>query len=104
MPFKDKEKNREYQREWAKTHKNRTTMKRKRAIVDNAKDKPCGACGVKFPPPAMDLHHLDPEQKSGHIHHIMHHSTYAALHEEIDKCVVLCSNCHRLHHAGLIAL
>jgi len=73
-------------------------------MVREAKDKPCIVCKVKYHYSAMDLHHRNPEEKDGMINTICKNGSYQALREEIDKCVVMCSNCHRLLHAGQIEL
>ena len=69
MPYKDKEKNREYQREWAK--KNSKTIKsnqigsqRRKQIVEDAKKHSCIICNKDFHPVQMDLIHVDPSPKN----------------------------------------
>ena len=52
----------------------------------------------------LDFHHLDPTQKDFVIGEAALYKTLASLKAELDKCVVLCSNCHRKLHAGLITL
>ena len=52
-------------------------------------------------PVALDFHHLDPTKKDGTP--FQQHSVKKAL-EEAAKCVILCANCHRKVHAGLIVL
>ena len=52
----------------------------------------------------MDLHHLDPSQKDERVAQLAKSSSYKKLQEEIDKCVVLCANCHRMVHGGIIFL
>jgi len=57
----------------------------------------CHDCKDSFPPCCYDFHHLDPSAKSfeiaprldGNIDTIM---------EEVKKCIMLCSNCHRIRH------
>lgn len=49
----------------------------------------------------MDLHHLDPSIKEANPSEMYKHSR-AKLKAEIRKCVVLCANCHRKVHAGII--
>lgn len=62
----------------------------------------CLICGEKEPV-ALDLHHLDSKGKDKNPANLMSYSTLR-LKKEIRKCVVLCSNCHRKVHAGLILL
>ena len=61
---------------------------------------PCVDCGF-FHPAAMDFHHRDPSTKvKGGVSRLTR-GGYAVdlLKEEIDKCVCLCSNCHRIRHS-----
>lgn len=62
----------------------------------------CRVCTEKEPV-VLDLHHLDPTIKEDNPSAMMKHST-SMVKAEIRKCVVLCSNCHRKVHAGLIQL
>lgn len=52
----------------------------------------------------LDFHHLDPNQKDMNISSVAGNKPWDKLMEEIDKCVPLCSNCHRKVHAGKITL
>lgn len=54
-------------------------------------------------PVVLDMHHLDPSVKVESASRLLSYST-KALKEEVSKCVILCSNCHRKVHAGLITL
>lgn len=51
----------------------------------------------------LDFHHLDGTTREASVSNLVYSSLESIL-EEIDKCVVLCSNCHRKHHAGNLAL
>lgn len=48
----------------------------------------------------LDLHHLDPSTKRVKVNKAIKHFGIKGLLVEIGKCVVLCANCHRKHHAG----
>lgn len=58
----------------------------------------CEKCGYNRCNSALEFHHLDPNKKDFGI------GTYSVLSwdkikEELDKCILLCANCHReLHH------
>ena len=62
----------------------------------------CGVCGYDKCPDALEFHHLDPTEKdftpSGKS------CSRQVFVEELRKCVMLCSNCHREHHAGVLDL
>ena len=51
----------------------------------------------------LELHHLDPKQKDIDPSALVAVSIDAFL-KEASKCVVLCANCHRKVHAGLLEL
>lgn len=53
--------------------------------------------------PVFDAHHLDPSQKKFGIMSTASRP-WEVVAEELDKCVLLCSNCHRKLHSGLISL
>ena len=52
----------------------------------------------------LDLHHLDPSEKEGLVSDMAFNQPWETLLLEINKCVVLCANCHRKVHAGKITL
>ena len=57
----------------------------------------CCKCGYNAHPAALDFNHIDPKTKSGNIADKIMHWSMEKLLEEVDKCEVLCSNCHRIH-------
>ena len=60
----------------------------------------CKDCGGVFPACVYDFHHLDPTQKDKSFR-VLASSTWEKIEEEIiGKCVMLCSNCHRIRHHG----
>ena len=57
-------------------------------------------CGVKYPPYVMDFDHRPGEKKSYHIGVMVNRRfTKKRIQEEIDKCDVVCANCHRVRTA-----
>lgn len=47
----------------------------------------------------LDFHHLDPSKKEIDISRLARAGSKARLQEELNKCIVLCANCHRdLHY------
>ena len=71
------------------------------AWLQSTKNKPCADCGGTFDPVCMDYHHIDPstKYKPGGIMGLIK-SGYGMdrIQGEIDQCVCLCANCHRLRH------
>lgn len=62
----------------------------------------CQACGYDRCQEAFDFHHLDPKQKEFGIGANGATRSWAKLQIELDKCILLCANCHRELHAGLL--
>ena len=61
------------------------------------KGVPCKDCGKTFPPYVMDYHHRDPKAKFLQIPTIVKRMyPWEKVLEEISKCDLLCSCCHRL--------
>lgn len=53
----------------------------------------------------LDLHHLDPNEKEINVADAIRLGwSKEKIQAEVDKCVVLCANCHRKVHKGLITL
>lgn len=80
------------------------STQRNRAIIRDAKDVPCQDCKGKFPAVCMDFDHRDQSSKVNIIAHMMT-ASLERLQAEIDKCDVVCANCHRIRsdaagHAG----
>jgi len=69
---------------------------RKKIIVEHFGDK-CHDCGNKFPVCCYDFHHIDPKNKSFEIAPRLDGNLNTIL-EEAKKCIMICSNCHRIRH------
>ena len=62
----------------------------------------CEVCG-EAEPVCLDFHHRNPTEKSFVIGEaVLSLVSIKTLQKEIDKCAVLCANCHRKVHAGLV--
>lgn len=71
---------------------------RKRTFVEYKGGK-CEICGYCKNISSLHFHHLDPDQKDFDLGHKMGRTTLASLQTEVDKCLLLCANCHfELHH------
>ena len=54
-------------------------------------------------PHVLDFHHLEPDKKDWNIGDLYRRrATLEKVFDEILKCVVICANCHRKVHAGII--
>lgn len=95
--------NPEYQRNYRRKHPDRA-RKYRRTLVDKrldvikaAKDKPCKDCGMRYPHYVMDFDHV----RGVKVMNVsrLRISSMAKLTNEIAKCDVVCSNCHRIRTA-----
>ena len=75
---------------------------RKKEELVKYKGGKCEVCGYSRCLKAMDFHHLDPNEKEFTISSKIR--GLDKLYEEVDKCILVCSNCHREIHAGTITL
>lgn len=70
----------------------------------NYKGGRCSICGYSRCASALEFHHLDPDKKDFGIAQTSSYKNLELLKKEIDKCILVCSNCHREIHAGLVEL
>lgn len=64
-------------------------------IESNLKCKKCG----EDHPAVLDFHHINPEEKKGNISNLKWRGlSKETLFKEIEKCIILCANCHRKLH------
>ena len=57
----------------------------------------CSECGYDKCIGALDFHHLDPSTKEANWNKVRLWE-WSKIESELDKCVLLCSNCHRETH------
>lgn len=92
-----------YMREYIK--KNYPEMKKrmekkKKEISEWKRERGCTVCG-ETEPWVLDMHHLDPTEKESNS---AQSATLKTFLKEAEKCILLCSNCHRKVHAGVMQL
>lgn len=63
----------------------------------------CSKCGYNRCIAALEFHHLDPTKKDFGIGGSKQTSSWKKIQIELDKCILLCSNCHREEHFNLYA-
>lgn len=108
MPYKDPKVRKEKHKEYSRKHYLENTEGTKRRTKEiKAKEKEawftfkatlkCTKCGFSHIA-ALDFHHEDPTTKLGNVHRFISNGQFAKAYEEIKKCIVLCANCHRIHH------
>jgi len=68
-------------------------------IYRQAKDTSCANCGENFVD-ALTFHHLPEHEKLFNVSKFRNAGvTEEELREEIEKCIILCANCHRKVHS-----
>ena len=77
---------------------NRMRHREKRKFLDSLKARPCYDCKKRFPPYCMDFDHCR-GQKQFSIGRLLS-ASLDKLVKEIDKCDVVCANCHRIRTHG----
>ena len=60
----------------------------------------CKDCGVSYPQYVYEFHHTDPKQKDVNPSKALSWSE-ERMWKELNKCVMLCSNCHKIRHHSL---
>ena len=111
MAYKDKEKKREWDRKYYQANKSKRKedirlngLKRHKEIrkwmAEYKSQLKCQLCPENSPF-CMDFHHINPEEKEITIARaIQIRWSKTRILKEINKCIVLCANCHRKLHAG----
>ena len=98
MPYKDQRKysdRADYLKE-AVTKRRKDLMKKAREY----KGGKCIACGYKKSSRALNFHHLDSNTKSFGISERGITRAWIKVQAELDKCVLVCANCHAEIHDG----
>jgi len=62
----------------------------------------CYCCGYKKYLGALEFHHINPKHKDFVISRTSRVSFNDKIKKELDKCILVCSNCHKEIHGGLI--
>ncbi len=81
--------------------------KRRQKLRDMAREYKggkCVICGYSKCASALDFHHRNPKQKDFGLSVRGLTRSWELIKKEIDKCVLVCANCHRELHAGITQL
>jgi hypothetical protein len=73
--------------------------KKKKIELVEYKGGKCEKCGYNKCIEALEFHHKDPTQKDFNVS--AHSYSSKRMKDEADKCLLLCSNCHREEHVRL---
>lgn len=100
------------QRQVSRDHYSANRETHKRRVISNSQERAvknrewfkefkaslsCNRCGEDHIA-VLDFHHSDPATKEQAVGTMLYSWSKEAILQEIAKCEVLCSNCHRKHH------
>lgn len=72
-------------------------LKRKIELIE-LKGGCCERCGYDKNVAAFDFHHKDPTKKDFSISSSGNTRAWEVIKKELDKCIMVCANCHREIH------
>jgi methylaspartate ammonia-lyase len=78
-----------------KQRKTRATNKAKAVAYLGGKCTHCDLVSTHLC--VYDFHHVDMNKKEADPGSLLHHS-WTRIQNELDKCILLCANCHRIEH------
>ncbi len=77
-------------------------MRKFKAQMIEYKGGCCVRCGYNKYQGALDFHHLDPSQKDFNPSNLRRYSFDEKVKVELDKCILVCANCHREIHDEML--
>ena len=78
----------------------RKRRRKVRLMAVEYKGGKCSRCGYSRCIEALEFHHLDSSQKDFGMSQDGYTRSWERVRQELDKCVLLCANCHRELHAS----
>src|SRR5438876_966257 len=75
-----------------------------KAMAIDYKGGKCQVCSYNKYQGALDLYHIDRYQKEFSLSKNGHSRSWERVKRELDKCILLCANCHREVEAGIITV
>ena len=67
---------------------------RRQWLINYLEDKACKTCG-ESDPVVLEFNHINPKDKFKGVGELVHQGTLDQLMTEVDKCEILCANCHK---------
>jgi hypothetical protein len=83
----------------SKHYKNEFRLNVKKELIEKLGGK-CSKCNGVFQSEVYDFHHL--HDKKYTISNMFLRNSKEEILKEAEKCILLCANCHRMHHAKQI--
>lgn len=90
---------------WCKSCMSDQVKERQRKYKQQAVDYKggkCSICGYSRYYGALEFHHLDPKLKDIDLSKFSRHPLSDEGKKELDKCILVCANCHREIHGKLV--
>lgn len=81
----------------------KTFRKRTKEKAVEYKGGKCKICNYDRCVSALEFHHLEPSKKDFTLSQSMN-IAWNKIKEELDKCILVCANCHREIHEGIIKI
>lgn len=82
------------------TNRTRALKNKNKQKAVNYKGGQCTKCGYNKCIAALEFHHVNPNEKKFSISK-RRGFTFENIKSELDKCIILCSNCHKELHFNL---
>ena len=93
----------EYKRKWyasnqeRRSKKHRESFRLKKLQAIEYMGGMCADCKKQYPPYVYQFHHLNPDEKDFNPSSA---GSFKSMKPELDKCIMLCANCHMVRHYG----
>ena len=78
--------------------------KKLKSMAIEYKGGKCFFCGYSKCPEALDFHHLDGNKKDFGLSSRGITRSWEKVKKEMDKCILVCANCHREIHSGVLKI
>lgn len=76
----------------------RRNRRKKAAHIRSLKEKACMDCGSEFPPCAMHFDHVRGIKEFTIADAVRLNYSLKRIYKEIEKCELVCGNCHAIRH------
>lgn len=86
--------NLEKSRGWTLEARKKATAENRERLLEYLLSHPCVECG-EADPIVLEFDHINPEEKEKSISALVRSRKWESVMQEIEKCQVLCANCHK---------
>lgn len=88
--------------DWIREDKN-ARYRRLKLLAMDLKNNKCNHCGIEYNgknSPIFEFHHSDPTIKERGITRMLTNASWDRVLAELEKCELVCANCHNQFHGG----